>query len=75
MIPHFLNGVDSRTKFDIGVTAIVKVTLRDGTFHEDVGWGSMENAKTKAAGLEKVCPILLMAQILTVYVVQERGCY
>lgn len=40
-------------KFNIGVTAVVRVTLRDGTFHEDVGYGGIENAKTKFMGLEK----------------------
>ena len=40
-------------KFNVGVTAIVRVTLRDGVFHEDLGFGTMDNAKTKGQALEK----------------------
>lgn len=32
---------------------IVRVTLSDGTYHEDIGYGSMENSKGKAAAFEK----------------------
>lgn len=41
------------THFNVGITAIMRVTLRDGTFHEDVGYGHIENGKGKAASLEK----------------------
>lgn len=37
-----------------GVSAIVRITLRDGTFHEDVGYGHIEGARGKHAALEKV---------------------
>lgn len=37
----------------IGVTVIVRVTLRDGTYHEDVGYGSIKNATDKAMAFEK----------------------
>eukprot|EP01130_Rhizamoeba_saxonica_P005272 TRINITY_DN2117_c0_g1_i3.p1 TRINITY_DN2117_c0_g1~~TRINITY_DN2117_c0_g1_i3.p1 ORF type:complete len:206 (-),score=52.85 TRINITY_DN2117_c0_g1_i3:32-649(-) len=30
-------------KFKVGVTAVVKVMLKDGTYHEDVGYGTCEN--------------------------------
>lgn len=39
----------------IGVSAIVKVWLRDGACHEDVGYGKIENAKSKGDALDKVC--------------------
>jgi DNA repair and recombination protein RAD52 len=29
------------------------VTLRDGTYHEDIGYGHIENCKGKAAAFEK----------------------
>ncbi|KAI8979685.1 hypothetical protein BDF20DRAFT_835670 [Mycotypha africana] len=45
--------VSAEGRVNCGVTAIVKVTLRDGTFHEDIGYGSTENAKTKGSALEK----------------------
>ncbi len=31
----------------------MRVTLRDGTYHEDIGYGHMENCKGKAAAFEK----------------------
>ncbi|KAH8829487.1 Rad52/22 family double-strand break repair protein-domain-containing protein [Flagelloscypha sp. PMI_526] len=43
----------SPTRWNIGVTAIVKVTLRDGVFHEDVGYGTAENQRNKGAALDK----------------------
>ena len=38
----------------IGIAAIVRVTLRDGVYHEDIGYGMMENSKSKAAAFDKV---------------------
>ena len=47
--------VNEETKrINVGVTAIIRVTLRDGAFHEDVGAGSLENSKSKAQALDKV---------------------
>ena len=55
-------------KFSIGLSVIVRVTLKDGTFHEvrispcvttrltrlkDVGYGTADNYKGKAAAFEK----------------------
>ena len=60
-------------KYSCGYTAIIRVTLKDGTFHgksnlilskleilnffnakiEDVGYGSSENQKSKAAAIDK----------------------
>lgn len=40
-------------RVSIGLSVIVRITLRDGTYHEDVGYGSIENAKSKAMGFEK----------------------
>jgi DNA repair and recombination protein RAD52 len=37
----------------LGISALVRVTLKDGTFHEDIGYGSIENAKSKAMAFEK----------------------
>jgi DNA repair and recombination protein RAD52 len=36
------------------VTAIVRITLADGSWHEDVGCGQSENIKSKGAALDKV---------------------
>lgn len=40
-------------KFYVGVSAFVKVQLKDGSFHEDVGYGVSEGQKSKALSLEK----------------------
>lgn len=40
-------------RVSIGLSVIVRITLRDGTYHEDIGYGSIENSKGKAMGFEK----------------------
>lgn len=37
----------------MGLSVIVRVTLRDGTFHEDIGYGHCENYPNKASAFEK----------------------
>ncbi|TVY90569.1 DNA repair and recombination protein rhm52, partial [Lachnellula willkommii] len=49
----FVDENPQTMKVSLGLSVIVRVTLRDGTFHEDVGYGHMENAKGKAAAFEK----------------------
>ncbi|KAJ2845131.1 DNA repair protein rad52, partial [Coemansia erecta] len=41
-------------RFNIGASCVVRVTLKDGTYREDVGYGMIENTKSKGQGLEKV---------------------
>ncbi|KND00623.1 recombination protein rad52, variant [Spizellomyces punctatus DAOM BR117] len=40
-------------KVSMGISSVVRVTLKDGSFHEDVGYGSIENARSKAQAFEK----------------------
>ena len=40
-------------KFYVGVSAFVRVQLRDGSFHEDIGYGVSEGMRSKALSLEK----------------------
>ncbi|KAJ4155676.1 hypothetical protein LMH87_000912 [Akanthomyces muscarius] len=40
-------------RVSIGLSVIVRITLRDGTYHEDIGYGSIENARGKAMAFEK----------------------
>ncbi|KAK0384915.1 hypothetical protein NLU13_7394 [Sarocladium strictum] len=40
-------------RVSIGLSVIVRITLRDGTYHEDVGYGSIDNARGKAMAFEK----------------------
>ncbi|KAF9517727.1 hypothetical protein BS47DRAFT_1290541 [Hydnum rufescens UP504] len=49
----FIDLNQESQRFSIGVTAIVRVALREGAFHEDVGYGAIENMKSKAAALDK----------------------
>ncbi|CDO70385.1 hypothetical protein BN946_scf184999.g25 [Trametes cinnabarina] len=49
----FVDYSEETRRYNVGVTAIVRVTLRDGVFHEDVGYGLLENSKSKGAALDK----------------------
>ncbi|KAK7681344.1 hypothetical protein QCA50_015435 [Cerrena zonata] len=49
----FVDYLEETKRFNVGVTAVVRVTLRDGVFHEDVGYGMLENSKSKGAALDK----------------------
>ncbi|KZS98197.1 hypothetical protein SISNIDRAFT_448364 [Sistotremastrum niveocremeum HHB9708] len=49
----FIDGTEETKRYSVGVSAIVRVTLRDGVFHEDVGYGLLENSKSKGAALDK----------------------
>ena len=40
-------------KFYVGVSAIVRVQLKDGVHHEDIGYGTSEGMRSKAQSLEK----------------------
>ena len=40
-------------KFYVGASAIVKVQLKDGVFHEDIGYGVSEGMRSKALSIEK----------------------
>ncbi|RKP35512.1 hypothetical protein BJ085DRAFT_22655 [Dimargaris cristalligena] len=47
----FVMSPDNR--YSLGLSCTVRVTLKDGSCHEDVGYGSIDNAKTKAQAFEK----------------------
>ncbi|XP_038054554.1 DNA repair and recombination protein RAD52-like [Patiria miniata] len=40
-------------KYFVGVSAFVKVQLKDGVFHEDIGYGVSEGMRSKALSIEK----------------------
>ena len=40
-------------RFYVGISAFVKVQLKDGTFHEDIGYGVSEGMRSKALSIEK----------------------
>ncbi|CAG8618506.1 14101_t:CDS:2, partial [Acaulospora colombiana] len=49
----FIDYNQESQRYNVGVTAVVRVTLRDGTSHEDVGYGLLENCKSKGMALDK----------------------
>jgi DNA repair and recombination protein RAD52 len=49
----FVDEHPQTLKITLGLSVIVRVTLKDGTFHEDIGYGHIENCKGKAAAFEK----------------------
>ncbi|KAG8983303.1 DNA repair protein rad52 [Tulasnella sp. 427] len=49
----FIDYNEQSQRYNVGVTAIVRVTLRDGVYHEDVGYGVLENTKQKGPALDK----------------------
>lgn len=75
----FVDFNEETKRYNVGVTAVVRVTLRDGVYHEDVGYGMLENAKSKGAALDKV-RFFLVFQLLSEFkvnrgLVQERSCH
>ena len=40
-------------KYYIGISTFVRVQLKDGTYHEDVGYGVSEGMRSKALSIEK----------------------
>ena len=40
-------------KFNCGVSAIIRVSLKDGSFHEDIGYGASDNQKHRGAAYEQ----------------------
>ncbi|KAL2812810.1 hypothetical protein BJX63DRAFT_395506 [Aspergillus granulosus] len=49
----FVDESANTGKISLGLSVIVRVTLKDGAYHEDVGYGHIENCKGKAAAFEK----------------------
>lgn len=44
---------DRHGAISMGLSCIVRVILKDGTYHEDIGYGSIDNCKNKAAAFDK----------------------
>ncbi|KAJ4421449.1 DNA repair protein rad52 [Gnomoniopsis sp. IMI 355080] len=49
----FVDEHPQTLKISLGLSVIVRVTLRDGTYHEDIGYGHIENCTGKAKAFEK----------------------
>lgn len=59
MSTDYIDQNEDTKRFNVGVSAVLRVTLRDGVYHEDVGYGMLENSKSKGAALDKVRADLL----------------
>ena len=53
-------------KFYVGVSATVRVELKDGVFHEDVGYGVSEGMRSKALSLEKARKVVIFSLVSTI---------
>ncbi|KAG2174889.1 hypothetical protein INT43_005951, partial [Umbelopsis isabellina] len=40
-------------RYNVCISVIMRITLKDGTFHEDIGMGSIENCKSKTQAIGK----------------------
>lgn len=49
----FVDENPSKGTISLGLSVTVRVTLRDGTYHEDTGYGGIENCKSKISAFEK----------------------
>ena len=50
----FIDYNQDSHRYSVGVSALVRVTLsQSGAYHEDVGYGTLENSKSKGAALDK----------------------
>ena len=49
----FVDENATNGKVSLGLSVTVRVILKDGTYHEDIGYGSIQNASGKAAAFEK----------------------
>eukprot|EP00912_Choanoflagellata_sp_UC4_P000883 UC4_evm7s543 len=43
----------NKNNCDVAVSAIVRITLKDGSYHEDIGFGTAENMSRPTAAIEK----------------------
>ena len=78
MTVDFADYNEESRRFNVGVTAVMRVTLRDGVFHEDVGYGMLENSKSKGQALDKVrwhLPSSCYHSNATLSQVQKGGCH
>ncbi|KAJ7185847.1 RAD52 DNA repair protein [Mycena filopes] len=49
----YMDYNEETRRYNVGVSAVMRVTLKEGVCHEDVGYGMIENAKSKGMALDK----------------------
>ncbi|ODQ64847.1 hypothetical protein NADFUDRAFT_51447 [Nadsonia fulvescens var. elongata DSM 6958] len=45
--------VADENKFSVGCSVVMRITLRDGTYHEDIGYGTIDNSRSRGQAYEK----------------------
>ncbi|KAJ1963290.1 DNA repair protein rad52 [Dipsacomyces acuminosporus] len=50
----FMDVNSNNGAVSIGASCLLRITLRDGTYKEDIGYGMVENSKSKGQAFEKV---------------------
>ncbi|KAJ1949742.1 DNA repair protein rad52, partial [Linderina pennispora] len=54
MTVDFMDINPENGHFSVGVSCTMRISLKDGTYKEDIGYGMIENVKSKAMAFEKV---------------------
>lgn len=49
----YFDDHDKQGPYDLGLSATVRVTLKDGSYHEDIGYAHAENVDTRFMAFEK----------------------
>ncbi|EPX74698.1 DNA recombination protein Rad22 [Schizosaccharomyces octosporus yFS286] len=49
----FLDENKETNRVSLGLSVVVRVTIKDGAYHEDIGYGSIDNCRGKASAFEK----------------------
>ncbi|EEB07005.2 DNA recombination protein Rad22 [Schizosaccharomyces japonicus yFS275] len=49
----FMDENKDNGRVSMGLSVVIRVTLRDGSYHEDIGYGSIDNCRGKASAFEK----------------------
>ncbi|KAK7044880.1 hypothetical protein R3P38DRAFT_3389100 [Favolaschia claudopus] len=49
----YMDFNEETKRYNVGVSAIMRVTLKEGVHHEDVGYGMIENVKSRGQALDK----------------------
>nr|CAA51021.1 rad22 [Schizosaccharomyces pombe] len=50
---EFMDENKENGRISLGLSVIVRVTIKDGAYHEDIGYGSIDNCRGKASAFEK----------------------
>jgi DNA repair and recombination protein RAD52 len=64
MTTDYMDYNEESKRCNVGISCIVRVTLRCGVFHEDVGYGTAENAKGKAQAIDKVIIMYMIVSLI-----------